>query len=79
VTRGRKWFEIVTVAWALLLLVLGAIHLSADIAEAYDCTAICDFACGMGGEDCVDADGDGCGSCEWRCGDGGGGRGARCY
>ena len=52
----RKWFEIVTVIWAMTLVVLGAIHLTAGDAEArgwVDCGASCGVYCGAVGSGCA--------------------------
>lgn len=46
----RRFFEVATVAWALALVILGAVHLTAGTAEAesgwLDCGEACAVACG---------------------------------
>jgi len=52
----RRFFEIATVAWALALVILGAVHMTAGTAQAeddwLDCGDACAVACADGGSQC---------------------------
>ncbi len=71
---SRNWLEVAIAGWALALLILGAVHLTA--ADAYagglggggvlDCDENCDNFCGIFGSDCDSADEGGC-SCVVYC------------
>lgn len=71
-TKRRRFFEIATVAWAVALVILGAIHLTSGTAHAdddwLDCGRACSVACGRAGCESV-YDWFGCG-CTVYCEDG---------